>query len=324
MSSAPSTRLDRMKRPFHSPRGHYVERYTSPHTHPGGSIWRTTLQKLRVPLAFAARRLTLGTGRHRALSKLRSLAGAGRGREVLVIGSGPSASSLRPQEVKKRQLAGDLLVVATNYFLDSPLAKTITPDYLVWADHVFNPASPEHSAAQWDKLDSTHGVTAIVPWTWRRHITVPSLESRTLFFDNDSLEGWSRNISPVRPRGYQGNTGVKALAVALHLEPKTVLVVGIDLSYYRNFAVDAENRILRQPTHITGADSGTQEIGQHSVHGLADALYSTASQFLALHTHFAGRPIINLDAHSLIDAFPKVTEHPLIKKSAAHARRVSA
>lgn len=314
MSRSPSTPLDRVKSPFQSGRGHYLERYTSPHTHPGGSIWRTALQKLRVLLTFVVRRLTLGTGRRRALRDLQLHRGAGRQQEILVIGSGPSAGSLKPREVTKRQASGDLLVVATNYFLNSPLARTITPDYLVWADKAFDPSGGVSSAEQWSRADAAEGVTLVVPWTWKNSLTTSSIKNRILFFDNDSLEGWSSNISPVRPRGYQGGTGVKALAFALHLAPKAVLLIGLDLSYYRNFAVDQENRLLRHPTHIAGADSGVQEIGQHSIHGLADALYSTSSQFLALHTHFGGQPVINLDPHSLVDAFPKVTSHLLTKK----------
>lgn len=313
MSRSARTIVDLVKSLFESERGHFVERYTSPHTHPGGSIWRATLQKLRVLLNFAIRRLSLGTGRHQALHGLRLHRGVGREQEILVIGSGPSADSLKPREVRKRQMAGELLVVATNYFLNSPLARTITPDYLVWADAVFDPDAGPGSSDQWSRVEAAGDVTLVVPWTWKASIDMSLWADRILFFDNDSLEGWSKNISPMRPRGYQGSTGVKALAFALHLEPTVVLLIGLDLSYYKNFVVDHENRVLRRPMHITGADSGVQEIGQHSVHGLADALYSTSSQFLALQTHFAGHSIINLDPQSLVDAFPKVTSHPLTK-----------
>ena len=280
-------------------------------------MWRTAVQKLRVLAAFAARRALMGAGRESALQGLRDLGGSCRGKDVLVIGSGPSAGMLNVREVKKRQSAGTLTVVATNYFLHSPLAKTLTPDYLVWADSAFDPKNRRQSAPEWKVVTSRPEVTAVVPWSWRKSVGATKMASRTVYFDNDSLEGWSRNISPLRPRGYQGSTGVKALAVALHLEPSSVLLIGLDLSYYKNFTVDSDNRLLRQPSHISGTDSGVRDIGGHSVHGLADALYSTASQFLALHTHFAGRPIINLNPESLVDAFPKATAHSLVKRTAS-------
>ena len=312
--------LDRVKVPFQTERGQFLERYTSPHTHPGGSIWRTTVQKIRVLVAFITRRLTLRGGRENALTRLRELAGSLVGKEVIVIGSGPSAEKLNLREVKKRQASGDLTVVATNYFLHSPLARTITPDYLVWADSAFDPSKSEESSPEWKTVEAQEGITVVVPWTWRSVVETTPMASRTVYFDNDSLEGWSGNISPLKPRGYQGSTGVKALAFALHCEPAVVLLIGLDLSYYRSFVVDRDNHVLRQPTHVEGADSGTQEIGQHTLHGLADALYSTANQFLALHTHFADRPVINLDPDSLVDAFPKVTNHPLMKTAKGPAR----
>jgi hypothetical protein len=48
--------------------------------------------------------------------------------------------------------------------------------------------------------------------------------------------------------------------------------------------------------------------------GMADLLYSTANHFRALHTHFSRYNIVNLDSTSLVDAFPKVTASPLLKK----------
>jgi len=306
--------LEQVKRLFSSENGRLVERITSPHTHPGGSVWRTAVQKARVLITFVARRLLMGPGRKDSLASLRALAGSCQGKEVLVIGSGPSAEKLNLHEVKKRQSAGRLTVIATNYFLHSQLAKTVSPDYLVWADDVFDPSHHRNNSSQWQALEKQSNCTLVAPWWWRESIQGKSISSRAVYFDNDSLEGWSRNISPLHPRGYQGTTGVKALAVALHLEPSAVLLIGLDLSYYRNFIVDSDNRLLRQPSHVPGTDSGTQDIGTYSVHGLADALYSTANQFLALHTHFAGRSVINLDPDSLVDAFPKASTHAFMKQ----------
>ena len=293
----------------------YFERYSSPHTHPGGSVLRTLLQKTRVLVNFFIRRLAQGPGRQQALQPLAELAGSAAGKDVLVIGSGPSATAVTAREVAKRQKAGELIVVATNYFLSSPLATSITPDYLVWSDSVFSPMNRQHNAKAWEALESHPSVTVVAPWTWRSVITTMTLAERFVYFDNDTVEGWSSNVSPLKPRGYQGSTGVKALAVALHLSPKQVFVIGLDLSYFQQFSVDADNRVLRQPTHMKNTDSGVQDIGKDGVNGIADTLYSTANQFLALRTHFTGRNIINLDPHSLVDAFPKVTEHPLVKKS---------
>lgn len=289
----------------------FLERWSSPHTHPGGSVIRLGIQKLRVVVMFLLRRLVSGPGRSNALSGLEALAGSARGKEVLVIGSGPSAEKINSATVAKAQKAGELIVVATNYFLSSPLAKTITPDFLVWSDEVFH---PRHRSSQeaWGLLESHDTVTVVSPWTW--HGKIPhDLRSRFIFFDNDTLETWSTNISPLRPRGYQGTTGTKALALGIHLQPRTTFLIGLDLSYFQNFSVDSDNRLHRHPTHMVGTDSGVQDLSALSVSGIADALYSTANQFYYLRRLFAGSPVINLDPNSLVDAFPKAGSHPYIK-----------
>ncbi|AVG24584.1 KDO transferase [Pontimonas salivibrio] len=295
----------------------YFERYSSPHSHPGGAIWRTVLQKFRVLALFLTRRIAQSSGKAEALQGMRQLEGSAAGKEVLLLASGPSADKINTREVATRQKAGELVVVATNYFLHSPLAKTITPDFLVWSDSVFHPAKKTHNAEAWQRVEDTPSVRMVMPWTWRSIITTMSVAERTVYFDNDSLEGWSTNTSPLHPRGYQGSTGVKALGFALHLEPRQVFVIGLDLSYFQSFRVDSDNRVVRQPTHLQGTDSGIQDITPHTINGIADSLYSTANQFLSLRQHFSGHPIINLDPDSLVDAFPKVIGHPLVKKSAA-------
>lgn len=300
-----------------------LERYTSPHTHPGLGVWRLAGQKLRVIVVFALRRMAQGPGRTRALAPLRSLAGHATGKEVLVIGSGPSAASLTPEKVAARQKAGDLVVVATNYFLHTPLAATITPDYLIWSDSVFRADRIDTNPEAWTRLGKSPSVTVVSPWTWRADVEKAGRLERFVFFDDDTLEGWSRNLSPLKPRGYQGSTGVKAVAFALHLRPTTVLVIGLDLSNYQQFSVDEENRVLRHPVHLSGADSGLQEISHNGINGLADALYSVSNQFLALRRLFSGQPVVNLNPHSLVDSFRKVSQHPLVNEPSPGAQKAS-
>lgn len=293
------------------------ERWSSPHTHPGLSITRLAVQKLRVLALFGIRRLVQGSGRVDALRQMESLAGLAQGREVLVLASGPSANSINSREVAKRQKAGELVVVATNYFLQSPLAKTITPDFLVWSDRIFHPRHRDENPS-WGQLADTPDARVVSPWTWRKHIPA-EFSDRVIFFDDDTLEGWSKNISPMSPRGYQGTTGTKAIAFANHLGPRQIFLLGLDLSYFKNFAVDENNRVLRNPTHLAGTDSGSQDITHNSVHGFADSLYSTANQFLHLYTLFSRVNVVNLDPNSLVDAFTKVGSHPLVKKTTSRA-----
>jgi len=287
------------------------ERWSSPHTHPGGSVIRLMVQKLRVLTLFVVRRIAAGQGRAAALSRLSALARSAGGKNALVIASGPSAARLNAAAVAKAQKAGELIVVATNHFLDSVLAKTITPDFLLWSDSIFHPRRRAENSS-WDTVKNYPSTMIVVPWTWRHHIP-GDVAPQVIFFDDDTLETWSHNISPLKPRGYQGTTGAKALALAIHLGPASIYVLGLDLSYFKNFTVDVDNRVWRNPTHLAGTDSGNQDLTHNTVSGLADSLYATANQFFYLRTLFSGYRVVNLDPGSLVDAFPKVSEHPLVK-----------
>jgi hypothetical protein len=299
-------------RALESPRVARFDRLTSPHTHPGTSAGRILLVKLRVLLVFLLRRIAQGRGRTGALESTRRLAGSASGREVLVIGSGPSASLVKKTAVVKAQQAGELVVVATNFFLNSSLGKTITPDYLVWSDDIFRPANAEDNRDAWEALTSRPAITLVCPWTWKDSLHKMGIPNPVVFFDDDTLEGWSNNISPLRPRGYQGSTGQKALAFALHLGAHSTSIIGLDLSYYRHFTVDDNNRVLRHPVHLKGTDTGVADLTPHTLVGLADELYSAANNFRALHTHFRGAKVRNLDPNSLVDAFPKATDSPYV------------
>lgn len=276
--------------------------------------------KLRVLGMFLIRRLAQGGGKRSALRTLRSLRESAQRKDVLVIASGPSASQLNVTEVSRRQKAGDLVVIATNYFLSSPLASTITPDFLVWSDEIFHPNSRPQNEKSWSALQRTPGVTVVSPWTWKRLLQETEWADRFVYFDDDTLEGWTKNVSPLHPRGYAGSTGAKALALATHLGGKKIHIIGVDLSYFQGFTVNEENRVFTHPRHVKGADSGTQEFTQYALNGLADLLYSQATQFLALHTHFASFPVVNLDPNSLVDAFPKEHPHPLTAAETATAK----
>jgi hypothetical protein len=300
-----------------SPRVSRLERWTSPHTHPGGSVTRMVAVKLRVLVLFLLRRLSQGGGRRRALQGLRALESSALGKQVLVIGSGPSAQALDSAAVAQQQENGQLVVVATNHFLASDLAHTITPDFLVWSDEGFHPSQKTPGDTRWERLANSPRTTLVCPWTWRAPLERAGWDPPVVFFDDDSLETWSRNISPLKPRGYQGTTGVKALAVAVHLGADQVQLIGVDLSYHTGFTVGANNSVTRHPTHLAGTDSGQQDLTGYTLLGMADLLYSTANHFRALHTHFSPHPIVNLDSASLVDAFPKATSSPLVKKPSA-------
>lgn len=273
---------------------------------------RVALVRLRVLAMYIIRRFSQGVGRREALRGMKELAGSAEGKIVLVIGNGPSAEMLTPGEVVEQQRAGTLIVIATNHFLASKNGKAITPDFLLWSDDGFHPRARDKHPERWKILEKYPSVTLVMPWTWKRYVDRSNIANPVIYFDNDTLEGWSRQISPLRPRGYQGTTGVKAVAVGTHLSPSQTQVIGLDLSYVKNFSVGPDNTVTRNPTHVPGTDSGEQDMTRETLVGMADLLYSTANEYRALHTHFSNKNIVNLDPHSLVDAFPKIKESRFI------------
>ena len=307
-----------------------LERLTSPDTHPGLRPGLLLLKLLRILVTYFARRVTQGWSVRRALKSLRKLEGSAFGVDVLVIGGGPSASSLNEKEVARRQSEGTLIVVATNYFLSTELAKEISPDYLVWSDEVFHPrnrhkkdawADPEffHKNREygepWELLQGRPETTLVSPFTWLKDLENSELRNRVVYFNDESLEGWSRNISPLKARGYHGSTGVKAIAFALFLKPNSCFIIGVDLSNFTSFSVDLENRLIRKPQHIAGADSGTLDISSYASSGIADVIYAAASELLVIKKLFPADKVVNLGLSSLVDAFPRRASHELLKKN---------
>lgn len=313
-----------MERPFFR----NLERATSPHTHPGSNPLSVCFRLLRTASMFLIRRVLQSSGRETALRQLKDLAGGATDRDILVIGSGPSSSSLNVPEVLRRQRDGSLLVIATNYFLSSSIGKQITPDYLVWSDEVFHPRNRGRDTAwadkaffpnsrnfdeEWERLEAAREVKVISPWHWKKAVDQTAISGRVLYFDDESLEGLSTNINPTKPRGYQGSTGIKALAIALHMKPRECFIIGIDLSNFVAISIDEDNRILRGTSHISGADSGTQDVTAYSLNGVSDLIYSAASELRYVSTLFPKEGVTNLGKGSLVDAFKRVSVHPLVK-----------
>ena len=330
VSSSAFERFESLKRRLmKDTRVRALERLTSPDTHPGLRPDLLLLKLLRILVAYFARRTTQGWSARRALESLRKLEGSAFGVDVLVIGGGPSAGNLDAREVARRQSEGTLIVVATNYFLSTELATVISPDYLVWSDEVFHPrnrhketawADPEffHKSRDygeaWELLQGRPETTLVSPFTWFKDLENTELRNRVVYFNDESLEGWSRNISPLKARGYHGSTGVKAVAFALFLQPNCCFIIGLDLSNFTRVSVDLDNRLIREPQHIAGADSGTQDISSYATSGIADVIYAAASELLVIKRLFPAERVVNLGLSSLVDAFPRCASHELLKK----------
>lgn len=291
-----------------------LERTLAVTTFPNFSIWQVFAIKGRIVLEWAVKRCLAIGFRRRALRPLRVLGKSGQSNDALVIGNGPSARTLNWTAVAEKQNYG-MAVFAINYFPLSPEFKLVQPNYLVLSDPIMKPSSDNDSRNEelWTAVENTSTMDLIVPLSWYRIMKAQnSLSNNILYFDDSGLEGWTRNISPLRARGYLALTAYKAIAISIFLGFKETKIIGIDNSMFQTISVDADNRLIQQPNHFFSKGGETSDLTAFYPKGISDYFYDVSLCFYFLRRCFAGQSVSNLDPHSLVDAFPKPSSSDLI------------
>ena len=283
---------------------------------PGLSISRQASKRMRVLKLYGGARLSSARYLRLALEGTRKAAGSRRESTALVVANGPSAARLDPSGVKAACESG-MDVLALNAYILTDLADDIRPTHYVLSDPSHHPDADSDLAREiWRRLDARPDITVIAPHTW-----FPTLSDRrpsALFFNDCGLQGWTRNISPLRAMGYTYLTAYKALAFALHLGYHTVNIIGFDNSIFAHVAVDEHNRMsVAGHTHFYSGSEGSANLSSARFPsyplGMADWLFDFSLCFYDLKRMFGEQPIVNLDPHSLTDAFRKVTESSLLR-----------
>jgi hypothetical protein len=290
-------------------RGLFVkwERKISITADPGLSVSYLFAIRMRVVAEWFFKYLMALPYRRKALRGTRRSRRIHTDQEALVVGNGPSAGKLNWNKVAAEQKNG-LQVFTINYFPLSEASNICTPNYIVLSDPITKPNVVTNSRTQelWEKVRETPNTTLVVPISWFYLIQGDSeLAERTLFFDDSGLEGWTKNISPTRARGYLPLTAYKALAFAGYLDFKRINIIGIDNSMFRTVAVDFENRIIQYPNHFFERGAVTTDISGAYPKGINDYFRDVSLCFGSLASYFVGLPIVNLDGESLVDCFPK-------------------
>ena len=126
---------------------------------------------------------------------------------------------------------------------------------------------------------------------------------------------FSRNILPIKPRGYTSVTLYKALSVACYMGYSEIYVLGLDntefYSYYGNLnntlGVNAATYAKKKIDALDSSNTSPSPF----VSGIAGRMQSYAHLFGDLRL-FSKHKIFNLDANSLTDAFMKIESHPCV------------
>jgi hypothetical protein len=291
------------------------ERKISITADPGLSVSYLLAIKIRIIAEWLFKRSQTRFYRRKALRGTRQVKQSHVGCEALVIGNGPSATKVDWEIVVSEQKNG-LQVFAINYFPLSEASGVCTPNYLVLSDPITKPNVVSNLRTQelWEKVRQIPNSTLIVPISWFPLIQADSeLIHRTLYFDDSGLEGWTKNTSPIRARGYLPLTAYKALAFANYLGFQRINMIGIDNSMFRTVAVDIENHLIQYPNHFFEKGAVTTDISGAYPTGINDYFRDMSLCFGSLASYFVDLPIVNLDSESLVDCFPKDASSRFLK-----------
>jgi len=234
----------------------------------------------------------------------------------LVLAGGPSLTVFNDHD-KNQSLASHYNIFACNYY---PLyyPSGITPTHLVLSDpNTIKPASilrAEGTATntidlieqkQNSLFESIRKIRPkiYVPFSFCK-ASLSRLKGHDIYFFNDyEARFFNSSVSPLYPRSYTSMTAYKSIAIALFLSDYPVYILGVDNTYPHDVLVDSENRVCRLERHA----NSNHFIMDHSplFSSVSDALVEMSVCFKDLHK-FPSSRIINLDPHSLVDAFPKI------------------
>jgi hypothetical protein len=292
-----------------------LERRYSITANPDLSVSYLALIRLRILAEWIVKRFQHFKYHHTALKQTRSYKNSSTSISALVVGNGPSAGKLEWTRVAEAQKSG-LKVFTINYFPLSEASETVIPDFLVLSDPVMKPSmnSDNRTTEMWKRIRANPPGKLVVPVSWFKIMTSESeIASQILYFDDSGLEGWSKNISPLRPRGYLALTAYKALAFASFLGFNRIYIIGIDNSMFRSIAVDEQNRLMQYPNHFFEQGAVTTDVSAMYLNGMSDYFRDMSLCFSSLSKYFSHLPIFNLDEDSLVDCFPKESTSSLLK-----------
>jgi hypothetical protein len=275
---------------------------------PNFSLFRLFLIKLNILLLFAFLSFSK-VSRKRSLRGSRKFLLSQVPKRAIVLGNGPSLSNLNIQFAQQQQALGNLHIFAVNNYLTIKISESLVPDFLVLSDpeHRLSPHTKSTPDA-WTQLFKAHQVTPITPSDWHPIATRSEcLEEKCLHFDDRSLQGFSRNINPLKPRTYPSLTAFKALAFALSSRYEEVYMLGIDNTGLANVSLNPINQIILKSNHASSSYAGDLEMTEYYKHGIGDVYYDISETFLGMKRAFSNERIVNLDSTSLIDFIPKIS-----------------
>lgn len=268
---------------------------------------------LRTYLRDNARRLSLIRDQlsrwpEQPFAELTRLRDSEQNRTVLVVGNGPSQSTVSAEDLAAFKARGGHIVVV-NAFFNSDALIEVGPTAVVWSDGltISRLLGDGVGLRRFRASLGSNAPSIFVPHRLRAEVGRLGVDCPVVpFCDTEIRFRWlreSRSTRPDRPRSYVSMTLLKALAIAQWIGYGNILVLGMDNTYPRDLYCSANNQILLRERHAFEADyvnDLTQEF-----RSVGDFLYEISLLMLDL-AKFTDDRVVNLDPYSLTDAFEKV------------------
>ena len=278
---------------------------TSTQTNPNYSVSHLILIKLRVLIEYIVRTIYSFKFNRNALRPIKKLEGSRSEVKAIILANGPSVSRLLSGTNKPDLKNFDLFVV--NFFPLSDLGSTLLPKAIVLSDPLTHPLSnTEKNRKLWKWIHCHENLEIFVPTSWFNYMKQSEFASRCIYFDDRTLVGWTKNISPIRARGYGSLTSYKALAIAYFLGYQRIGILGFDNTMFRAVHTNPQNRVF-QGSHYFYDEKVDLDVTDSLNIGISDYFYDTANSFAYLR-FFKKSNIYNLDNQSLVDTITKIQD----------------
>lgn len=247
---------------------------------------------------------------------------AAAGKELIVLGNGPSLRSLLDDHAGFLE-GRDLMAV--NFAANTPEFQTLKPQHYILADpHFFDGAATDPNvAALWEHICAVeHPMTLHLPSSRRNHPMAKRYLSSgkgrmTAYFNLTPGEGfrpwrhllYDLGLAMPRPR----NVMIPAIMQSIAAGYRTIYLAGADHTWSRTLSVDDENRVVSVQPHFYADNDkertrvATEYAGYH-LHDILRSLYTAFSSYHTIAAYASGKgvSIVNITPGSFIDAFPRL------------------
>ena len=236
---------------------------------------------------------------------LRKMKNTKKGKPVLIIGNGPSASTLTTDQVMRLRLK-DGEVITMNNFDKAEISCDVIPDFHFLLDPEFEDVENGRSESIRTYLESHPEIQLIQSSL----ITKPlKWKNQTLFVNGVQAVGLWKSDSPLNANTYPQGVLFSALKFAHFLGYTPIYVTGVDNSYYKNHF---HNQLGEVIVITEGMHSYTNEISgkydktiPYLTRNMSDVLFAHAIFLRDLKKFANGKTIINVGLTDFTnDAFP--------------------